>query len=318
MSLGEFDIIERFFASHASRSDVRLGIGDDSAVLDVPAHHKLVLAMDTVVEGVHFLPNSDAFDIGYRALAVNLSDIAAMGAVPSWMSLSLALPDANADWLQQFAAGLFALADEHDVQLIGGDTVRGPLVITVQVGGWIEPDRWLTRSGAKPGDVLFVSGSLGDAAAGLELIRTEHPRNPATNYLRERFERPQPRVALGRKLRSFASAAMDVSDGLIADVGKLCKSSACGVTIDADSVPLSQALRDSFPIERALHYALTGGDDYELVFTVPEHLVAQLSTVEVAITRIGVVDERPGVRCNGSSGPITFAAGGYDHFASSR
>lgn len=319
MSLGEFDIIERFFAAHASRADVRLGIGDDAAVMDAPADQKLVLAMDTLVEGVHFLVNTDAFDIGHRALAVNLSDLAAMGAIPSWMSLSLALPHANAEWLGQFASGLFALAKEHDVQLIGGDTVRGPLVITVQVGGWVEPDRWLTRAGAKPGDVLFVSGSLGDAAAGLEIMRGNSSSNPASSYLLNRFLRPQPRVALGRQLRCIASAAMDVSDGLMADVGKLCKASACGVTIDADSLPLSPALRESFPIASALQYAMTGGDDYELIFTVPKQSLAQLAAVDATtMTRIGVIDDLPGVRCIRGGRPIEIAVGGYDHFAPSR
>jgi thiamine-monophosphate kinase len=318
MSLGEFDIIERFFAAHASRADVRLGIGDDAAVMDAPANRNLVLAMDTLVEGVHFLANTDAFDIGHRALAVNLSDLAAMGAMPSWMSLSLSLPHADAEWLEQFAAGLFSLAKEHDVQLIGGDTVRGPLVITLQVGGWIEPDRWLTRGGAKPGDHLYVSGNLGDAAAGLEIMRAKQPNSSASDYLLERFLRPQPRVALGRQLRNVASAAMDVSDGLIADAGKLCKASGCGVTIDADLLPLSNALRECFSLDRALQYAMTGGDDYELIFTVPERFLAQLDAVDATITRIGIVDDRPGVRCTRNGRPLEVAVGGYDHFASSQ
>ena len=319
MSLGEFDIIERFFAPHASRADVKLGIGDDAAVMDVPADQKLVLAMDTLVEGVHFLANTDAFDIGHRALAVNLSDLAAMGAIPSWMSLSLSLPQANAEWLERFAAGLFSLAKAHDVQLIGGDTVRGPLVITVQVGGWVESDRWLTRGGAQPGDLLFVSGSLGDAAAGLEIMRAKQPNTPASDYLLNRFLRPQPRVALGRQLRNIASAAMDVSDGLIADAGKLCKASGCGVTIDADLLPLSQALRECFPLERALQYAMAGGDDYELIFTVPAQSVAQLGQIDsMNITQIGVINEHAGMRCVRSGRPIEIAVRGYDHFASSQ
>ena len=295
MSLGEFDIIERFFATHASRADVKLGIGDDAAVMDAPADQKLVLAMDTLVEGVHFLPNTDAFDIGYRALAVNLSDLAAMGAIPSWMSLSLSLPHANAEWLQKFSAGLMSLANEHHVQLIGGDTVRGPLVITVQVGGWIEQDRWLTRSGAKPGDLLFVSGSLGDAAAGLEIMRAKQPNTSASDYLLNRFLRPQPRVALGRQLRNIASAAMDVSDGLMADAGKLCKASACGVTIDAELA------------------------EFHDTFTVPSKSAAQLGHIDSTnITQIGVIDAHAGVRCVRSGRPIEVAVRGYDHFASSQ
>jgi thiamine-monophosphate kinase len=317
MSLGEFDIIERFFATCAPRADVRLGIGDDAAVLDAPADKKLVLAMDTLVEGIHFLPETAAIDLGHRALAVNLSDLAAMGAVPSWMSLSLSLPKPNEEWLEQFATGLFTLAREHDVQLIGGDTVRGPLVITVQVGGWIEADRWLTRGGARPGDALYVSGSVGDAAAGLEVMRAERASDTATSYLLQRFLRPQPRVALGRELRPIASAAMDVSDGLIADVGKLCKASGCGATIDADALPLSDALRQCCSPEQGLQHALSGGDDYELIFCLAPDDCAQVESIAgVTVTRIGVIEAEAGVRCVRGGEPFEVMRAGFDHFAS--
>src|SRR5688500_12685619 len=177
MPLGEFELIARYFARQPARSDVRLGIGDDAAILDVPANRKLVVAMDTIVAGVHFPVGFDAADIGYRALAVNLSDIAAMGALPSWFTLSLSMPSSDERWIERFAAGLFELADAYNVALVGGDTVKGPLVVTVQIGGWVESDRWLTRSGARPGDLIVVSGVPGEAAGGLAALQRAMPLN---------------------------------------------------------------------------------------------------------------------------------------------
>jgi thiamine-monophosphate kinase len=317
MSLGEFDIIRRFFATRASRSDVQLGIGDDAAVLQPRADRKLVLAMDTIVEGVHFLKNTTGFDVGYRALAVNLSDLAAMGAEPSWMSLSLCLPHANVAWLEDFTRGLFDLADRYDVQLIGGDTVRGPMVITVQVGGWIEIDRWLTRAGARPGDNVYVTGTLGDASAGLATLR-DRIDNTEVSYLQQRFLRPEPRIAAGRALRTIANAAMDVSDGLLADATKLCEASHCGITIEVDALPLSKELRASFGEEDRIAHALSGGDDYELLFTVNPVNAQQLESGSIAgvpVTRIGVVESAPGLRCNRGGQLYLPRSTGYDHFA---
>jgi thiamine-monophosphate kinase len=317
MSLGEFDIISRFFATRACRADVKLGIGDDAAVLDIRADRKLVLAMDTIVEGVHFLKNTSGFDIGYRVLAVNLSDLAAMGAEPSWMSLSLSLPEANAVWLEDFARGLFDLADRYDVQLIGGDTVHGPLVVTVQVGGWIESDRWLTRAGAQPGDDVYVTGTLGDASAGLAALR-DRIASTQTSYLQRRFLRPEPRVAAGRALRTIANAAMDVSDGLLADAAKLCQASRCGMSIDLDALPLSKELRSAFSEEDLLAHALSGGDDYELLFTVSPVNARQVASGNIAgitVTRIGVVESALGIRCMRGAQPYSPRATGYDHFA---
>ena len=317
MSLGEFDIIRRFFATRASRSDVLLGIGDDAAVLNPRADRKLVLAMDTIVEGVHFLKNTSGFDVGFRALAVNLSDLAAMGAEPSWMSLSLSLPDANAAWLEDFARGLFDLADRYDVQLIGGDTVRGPMVITVQVGGWIECDRWLTRSGAQPGDHVYVTGTLGDASAGLATIR-DRINSTEASYLQQRFLSPEPRIAAGRALRTMATAAMDISDGLLADAAKLCEASHCGIAIDVDALPLSKELQASFNEDDRLTHALSGGDDYELLFTASATHVQQLASGRIAgvpVTRIGVIESTPGLRCQRGGQLYSPRSTGYDHFA---
>src|SRR5690606_17779208 len=171
MALGEFELIARFFAKHPARADVRVGIGDDAAVLDTRSDRKLVAAVDTIVEGVHFPTGTGAADIGYRALAVNLSDLAAMGAEPSWFTLSLSLPQSEERWIEQFASGLFELAREHGLELVGGDTVKGPLVVTVQIAGWVESDRWLARKGARPGDAIMISGVPGEAAAGLATLQ---------------------------------------------------------------------------------------------------------------------------------------------------
>lgn len=317
MSLGEFDIIGRYFAKHDLRRDVLLGVGDDAAVMDVPQGRKLVVAMDTVVEGVHFPVTTAASDVGYRALAVNLSDLAAMGAQPSWMTLSLSLPHAAAAWLEGFAAGLFELANAHDVVLIGGDTVQGPLVVTVQIAGWVEADRWLTRGGARPGDLLFVSGVPGEAAAGLAVIQKSLPKGAATDHLRRSFLRPGPRVALGRSLRPIASAAMDISDGLLTDLRKLCAASGCGARLDVDALPRSTAMRQLFDEAACVDYALAGGDDYEIMFTVPAERLkdfAASSGSHVDCTQIGVIVEGGEVECRRGGRPFTVRREGYDHF----
>lgn len=318
MSLGEFDIIARYFANRRPRGDVLLGIGDDAAVLDVRADRRLVVAMDTIVDGVHFPSDTAAADVGYRALAVNLSDLAAMGAEPAWMTLSLSLPQADASWLEGFSAGLFEIADRFDVALVGGDTVKGPLVVTVQVAGWVEPDRWLMRSGARPGDLIYVSGIVGEAAAGLAAIQQQMPETAAAVQLQQRFLRPEPRVALGRALRTIASAAMDVSDGLLTDLGKLCAASGCGADIDVDLLPRSVAMSQVFAAGVCVDYALAGGDDYEILFTVAPgqapRVARELNAI-CACTQIGVVTRQGGVQCRQGQQPYAIQRPGYDHFA---
>lgn len=317
MSLGEFDIIARYFTRRPERPDVLLGVGDDAAVLDTPADRKLVVAIDTIVAGIHFPDATGPADIGYRALAVNLSDLAAMGAQPAWMTLSLSLPHAEAHWIEAFASGLFELADRHRVALVGGDTVRGPLVITVQIAGWIEADRWLTRSGAQAGDLLFVSGTPGEAAAGLAVIQREIERGAAAAHLVQRFLRPEPRVELGRRLRSLASAAMDVSDGLVTDLEKLCAASDCGASVDIQALPSSAAMRAVFGAEACVEYQLAGGDDYEILFTIPPDRVAELDVLRQTqpLTQIGVITSERGVRCASNGQPFRMKRTGYDHFA---
>jgi thiamine-monophosphate kinase len=322
MSLGEFDIIARYFSRKSTRSDVVLGVGDDAAVVDSHPGRKLVVAMDTIVEGVHFLAETDATDIGYRALAVNLSDLAAMGAEPAWMTLSLSLPRANEQWLSGFASGLFELANEYNVALIGGDTVRGPLVITVQVAGWVEADAWLTRSGATPGDLLFVSGIPGEAAAGLAVIQRRILGGESAAFLKHRFLRPRPRIELGRQLRTVATAAMDVSDGLLTDLKKICAASGVSAQLNVDSLPESAAMHELFEADDGLQYALSGGDDYELLFTLPAaRASAVLSTLQLQqrVTQIGVITavtgEGPAVQCLRDGQPFRIKRSGYDHFA---
>lgn len=316
MSLGEFDIIAKYFTRAAGRSDVLLSVGDDAAVVSVPQDRRLVVAIDTLVEGVHFPIDTAAADIGHRALAVNLSDLAAMGAQPAWMTLALSLPDANEDWIRDFAAGLHGLAEQFNVALIGGDTVKGPRVITVQVAGWVETDRWLTRAGAQPGDVLFVSGVLGEAAAGLATIQRHLTDSPAITQLRARFLRPSPRIDLGRWLRPLASAAMDVSDGLLTDLDKLCAASGCGARIDLDRLPPSPAMRAVFDAQSCLNFTLAGGDDYELLFAVPAAEAKRLETMSppVACQAIGVITADRKVECMRDGAPTRISVRGYDHF----
>lgn len=269
--MGEFELIDRYFAKlGARRPDVLLGVGDDAALVTVPAGHELVACVDTLVDGRHFPVGSHADDIGWRALAVNLSDLAAMGARPAWATLALTLPEADEDWLEGFASGFAALASAHGVALVGGDTTRGPLTISVQLMGTVESGQALRRSNARPGDLVYVTGWPGDAAAGLALLQGRLQGSGANRgALEQKFRRPEPRVAFGQRLRGVASACIDVSDGLAADLGRLVAASGVGAVLRATELPLSRALYALAGEERAREFALGGGDDYELVFTVP-------------------------------------------------
>jgi thiamine-monophosphate kinase len=320
MALSEFALIERYFrASGAQRADVTLGVGDDAALLRVPAGCELVAATDTLVAGVHFPQDSPPASIGHRALAVNLSDLAAMGASPAWALLALTVPDANEAWLGEFATGLDELARTHGVALVGGDTTRGPLCITVQLLGFVPAGEALTRGGAHAGDVLFVSGTCGDAAAGLAIEQRRLTASAeARSWLRERFLWPTPRVALGEQLRPFASACIDVSDGLLADAGKLASASHVGAELTWSEVPLSEPLATLLGERRARELALTGGDDYELCFAVPPHnlarLLAQLPPQEWRYTRIGALRAAPGAVVVRDGSVMEFSHSGYEHF----
>lgn len=318
--MDEFEIIRRYFVRRTGDAAVRVGIGDDGAVTTPAPGRELVLVVDTLVEGVHYPRDMSPEDIGYRAVEVNLSDIAAMAARPRWMTLSLTLADSDPEWLQRFADGVFESAERFDVTLVGGDTTRGDQTVTsIQIAGDVEWDACLTRSGATPGDAVFVTGTPGDAAAGLALLTGSAAGDEAQyRYLVQRFARPVARVAFGAAIGRLASAAIDVSDGLFADAGKLLGASNAGGRIDLEALPLSTAIRGVFGREEAERFALTGGDDYELCFTADPSqegdIRAAAARLDVAVTRIGTVDDsgRLAVARNGE--PIEFTDDGYRHF----
>lgn len=322
MPLSEFELIGRYFADlGAARTDVLLGVGDDGALLACPAGEELVAVTDTLVAGTHFPAGSSAASIGHRALAVNLSDIAAMGARPAWALLALTLPAVEERWLAEFARGFGALARRCGVALVGGDTTSGPLCISVQLLGFVPCGQALRRAGGSAGDALYVSGTPGDAAAGLELeCNPPAAETEATRTLRERFLFPEPRMALGERLRGLASACIDVSDGLLGDLEKLAAASGCGAALETGALPLSDALLGVCGPERARHLALTGGDDYELLFSVPAAreaaLAAMLPPEEWHYRRIGVLQAQPRVRVLREGAVIEFSHSGYDHFSS--
>jgi thiamine-monophosphate kinase len=302
----EFELIRRYFTRDAQASDVIVGIGDDGAVLEPESGTQQVQVIDTMVEGVHFPPGMAAADIGYRVVAVNLSDIAAMGAKPRWMTLALTLADQDESWVDQFAAGLFDAAREYDVELVGGDTTSGKVIVaTVHMTGVVEEGAALLRSGAIVGDTVFVTGTVGDAAAGLALLR----EGQREEYLQQRFLRPRARVSIGRELVGQASAAIDLSDGLVGDLRKLLDASGVGANIDIECIPTSVALRQRFTVEEALEFALTGGDDYELLFTGPANLDID------GVTPIGVVTAGTELRCRLNGELVEVDDAGYRHFA---
>ena len=341
--LGEFAIIDRYFRdAGVPRADVVLGVGDDGAILRPPAGCDLIAVSDTLVEGVHFPVGSTAQSVGHRALAVNLSDIAAMGAKPAWSLLALTLPQADETWLAGFASGFAALAREHGVALVGGDTTRGPLMIGVQVLGFVPAGEGLRRAGARPGDLVCVSGTPGDAAVGLALLQQSIrvPRGSAlegdAERLRARFEFPTPRLVLGDALRGAASACIDLSDGLVGDIGKLAAASGCHARLDLDRLPRSAALAalttaGHVAEDVALRAMLAGGDDYELAFTLPREQFEPLRDAcqGVELTIIGEIiaastTERSAVslvsqdpqRLRNAESLLAAASAGYDHFGS--
>lgn len=283
---GEFEIIREYFSRKTASADLVAGIGDDGAVLRPRENCDQVVVTDTLVEGRHFPVDFDAADIGWRAMAVNLSDIAAMGAEPRFAFLNLTVANADAQWLNGFASGLFALAEPAGVILAGGDTTQGPLSVTVTVLGEVPRDGAVLRSGARVGDLIAVSGSLGDAAAGLELLQQGGERDHA---LALRFRRPEPRIALGRNLTGIATAAIDVSDGLLADLGHILQASSVGAHIELARLPISNALTET---GGEVHdHALAGGDDYELCFCVPPERLHELQAMQndCDITVIGEI-----------------------------
>jgi thiamine-monophosphate kinase len=323
--LGEFELIRRFFmrrhAASAAQSGVILGIGDDAAVLALPPDTELVAAVDTIVPGRHFPEGTDARSIGHRALAVNLSDMAAMGATPAWATLALTVPDVDAAWLERFSAGLLDLADATGVTLVGGDTTRGPLTVTVQILGHVPRGAALRRGGARAGDLLAVTGTLGDAGAGLHFVTTPptaETRLAALELIR-RFDYPTPRVRLGLAARGIATAAMDVSDGLIGDLPKLAQASGLAAHVAVERLPLSEAMRAAVSGAQARDWALAAGDDYELLLAVPApryaELAAEADELNLKLTAIGELRAGDGVTWSLNGRKFLPGVRGWDHFA---
>ncbi|HEX6834619.1 MAG TPA: thiamine-phosphate kinase [Rudaea sp.] len=313
--MAEFDLIDLIRTRCAiMRDDVRLGIGDDAALLAVPPGWQLAVSADTLVAGVHFPAATAPFDVGWKSLAVNLSDLAAMGATPAWALLALTLPHGDVRWVAEFADGFAALAREYKLALVGGDTTQGPLSITVTIHGFVPEGGALLRSGARVGDAVYVTGTLGDAAGGLRGL----DRADAAPLV-ERLNRPTPRVAQGLLLRGRAHACIDVSDGLAADLGHIARASGVGALIDADSLPASPALLARFDTDARRALQLAGGDDYELCFTAPEEagdLLDDLARSGCAATKIGRIVAEPGVRVvAGDGSPVAIPRAGWEHFA---
>jgi len=306
----EFELIQTYFVRSDEAPGVTTGIGDDGAVLQPDAGRELIVVIDTLVEGIHFPDGTDPLDIAYRAVAVNLSDIAAMGGRPRWMTLALTLPSAEESWISRFAEGLHAAATEHHVALVGGDTTRGKsLVVSVALTGDVATGGAIKRSGAQVGDHIFVTGTVGDAAAGLELLSAGEPQP----YLSSRFFRPTARVGYGQALSGIATAAIDLSDGLFADLSKLLAASGVGGVLQIEKLPLSKELRQLFDPEAQRRFALSGGDDYELCFTAPAGKAPVLSGLPV--TRIGSIAEGESLICHLDGQVVPFEDSGYRHFA---
>ena len=306
MSATEFSIISRYFSSLGRGEAVDLGVGDDCAILRLPQGQRLATSMDTLVTGVHFPDDAFPEDIGYRAVATAASDLAAMGAKPLAITLALTLPDADDFWLTTFSEGLAAAVAEYHLPLIGGDITKGPLAITVQVFGSLPSGSALLRGGAVPGDKVYVSGTLGDAAGGLAFIQGEwQPEPDYAEYLLARFYRPTARLELGSELLGQATAAIDVSDGLLADAGHIAAASGVKITIEPALVPLSPALKSHVDPVKAVQWALCGGDDYELLFTLPA-----LAAAPQGCTHIGEVTQGAGVDCTTDIDILP----GYRHF----
>lgn len=316
--MDEFELIRRYFSKDiAKRSDVTLGVGDDAALLAVPPGQELAVTTDTLLPGVHFPADLVPDAVGHRALAANLSDLAAMGAEPAWVLLALTLPEADEPWLEGFSRGFFALAGRHRVALVGGNIARGPLNISITAQGFVPKGRALTRKGARPDDLIFVTGHPGDAAAGLRLLQSG--KADMQDACLRRFAYPEPRIAAGMTLRGLATACIDISDGLVADLGHVLDASGTGATLLSAKLPLSKRLLQLHGMEAALQLALTGGDDYELLFTAPRERQAEvqerLEGLGCPVACIGSVEAQPGLRCLEASGHgLKLTEPGYKHF----
>jgi thiamine-monophosphate kinase len=317
--LNEFELIRTYFARQpVQRADVVLGIGDDAAILAPPPGRQVCVTTDVMVSGVHFLPDADPMALGHKALAVNLSDLAAMGAEPAWFTLNLTLPEVKPTWLEPFCKGLFALACQYNVQLVGGNTSRGPLAIAIEAQGFVPEGKALLRSGARAGDRVYVTGELGDAGLVLqhEFGKGRLP-DAAFEAIADRLHRPTPRIPEGMALRDIAHSAIDISDGLVSDLGHILEASHVGARLFLDKIPVSSVYRNHLK-ETGWDMALTNGDDYELCFTVPEKNIVALEKLRFTcgVHYIGQIEQEYGLRIIDESGKTYRPRQtGHDHFA---
>ncbi|MDH5765424.1 MAG: thiamine-phosphate kinase [Gammaproteobacteria bacterium] len=315
--MSEFDLINQFFRSMPQqRNDVVLGIGDDCAILQVPEGKQLVVSTDTLVSGVHFPAQTAARDIGYKSLAVNLSDLAAMGADPAWVTLCLTLPENDPVWLEGFVKGFSELLVEHKLQLVGGDTTHGPLSISVHVSGFVQPEKVMRRDRAQPGDLVYVTGTIGDAGLGLEMLKKNSSEK---NTCVIKLNRPEPRNYFALALKEFCHCAIDVSDGLLADLQHICDESHCGAELLASDIPLSNELKEYYGGEVDVNKVLTAGDDYELCFTVNEKYNQRVLEISketgLQTSCIGKITEGSHVVClDEHNAVIETSVMGYEHF----
>ena len=323
----EFDLINTYFKRPSRHRSVVKGVGDDCAVLALEAGKQLVMSMDTIVAGTHFPATATADQIGSRAFCTSLSDLAAMGATPQWFTLALTVPEIDSEWLRLFGRGLFAVADRFECDLIGGDTTQGPLCITVQVHGEVDVNAALYRSGAQVGDTIFVSHYLGDGAAALAMLQQQIDVDQATrDYLLQRFYAPEPQIVTGQLISAFASAAIDISDGLLADAQHIADASHVDMHIQLEQLPLAPMVQAVASEKDCRRWALTGGDDYQLLFTVPKQHIAPLSAMakqhNIAIHAIGHVSAQSTagqshISCSVEGQPYTIDQNrGYQHFTS--
>ncbi|OQK18220.1 thiamine-monophosphate kinase [Methyloprofundus sedimenti] len=309
MALTEFNLIKQFFTRPAQGKSTRLSVGDDCALLSIPEGYELAITTDTMVENVHFFPDVLPEQLGHKLLAVNLSDLASMGAEPIAITLALTMPKVDADWLKAFANGLFALADKYQLDLIGGDTTSGPLTLSIQAMGLVPNNQALKRSAAKVGDLIYVTGCIGDAGLGLKI--KQGFRGADVQQVLQRFNKPEPRIKEGLALRSLANACIDISDGLAADLGHILNNSGVGAKLDYAQIPMSEAVTSYIQKTDDWQMPLIAGDDYELCFTINTENVRRLN---ISCTCIGIIEEEQGLRIMQNGETSIFNKSGFEHF----
>ena len=320
--MSEFELINQYFKSTAvQRDDVLLGIGDDCAILSPPPGTHLAVSTDTLISGVHFPVDTSAYHIGYKSLAVNLSDLAAMGAEPAWASLAIALPELDEYWVSQFMMGFNELAEKYNVALIGGDTTKGPLSITVNVTGFVDEHASLKRSNANEHDLIYVTGNIGDARMGLDILFNSEDNQISDHqlYFIDKLNKPDPKVEIGKILKNFTVSAIDISDGLLADLGHICKASGQGAIINVDKIPLSKHYREYSNNKPNWQMVLNAGDDYELCFTCSfvekDVLLNRLEEAGVSVYQIGTITNSSEIICYLDGQKLHLSNSSYNHFS---